>query len=116
MSYFADVHLQTYSVESPNACALEQSVFVQKSLPFTQCEQSDTEGLTLNISVPTTIETPTGLPVITFVHGGGWMTGSTVYPQYDLAEITRLSVEAGMPMISVGIWYIFATFGFWYRE
>ncbi|KEF53158.1 uncharacterized protein A1O9_10606 [Exophiala aquamarina CBS 119918] len=80
----------------PNACALEQSVFVQKTIPFTQCEQSDTEGLTLNISVPTAVRNSTGLPVFTFVHGGGWVTGSIVYPQYDLAAITRLSVEAAM--------------------
>ncbi|KAK5061076.1 hypothetical protein LTR84_007617 [Exophiala bonariae] len=96
----------------PNACALEQSIFVQKSIPFTPCEQSDTEGLTLNISVPAVVRNSNGLPVFTFVHGGGWVTGSTVYPQYDLAAITRLSVEAGMPMISVGISYRTGAAGF----
>lgn len=108
--------LRPIPLNPPNACELEQSVFVQKSLPFTPCEQSDTDGLTLNISVPITIETPTDLPVFTFVHGGGWMTGSTAYPQYDLVEITRLSVEVGMPMIAVGIWYVFAPFEFWCRD
>lgn len=86
----------------PNACETEQSIMIQKVLPATKVVSSDTEGLTLNISVPT-IQSTASLPVFVFVHGGGWMTGSTVYPQYDLGLLTKLSWELGTPMVSVGI-------------
>lgn len=77
-------------------------MIVQKCLPIQECEQSDTEGLTLSINVPTT-STALGLPVLVFVCGGGFTSGSADYPEYDLARITQMSVELDMPMISVGI-------------
>ena len=43
------------------------------------------------------------MPVLALVHGGAFATGSSSYPQYDLALITKMSVETGMPMIAVGI-------------
>lgn len=75
---------------------------IQKVLPFTEVEQSDTHGLTVNISVPMTSH-KARLPVFAFVCGGGWMTGSAVYPHYDLGPITRMSLDLGQPMIAVGI-------------
>ena len=75
---------------------------IQKSLPFQDFEQSDTRCLTLNISVPN-LPGDTSLPVLAFVHGGGFMTGSRSFPQYDLTLITGMSVEIGTPMICVGI-------------
>jgi carboxylesterase type B len=75
---------------------------VQKSLPIEECEQSDIEGLTLNINVPT-VGTAVYLPVFVFVCGGGFTSGSAVYPEYDLARITYMSAGLGMPMISVGL-------------
>ncbi|KAK3686804.1 hypothetical protein LTR37_019437 [Vermiconidia calcicola] len=50
--------------------------------------QSDTEGLCLNITVPEATkggpDTSTKLPVFVFIHGGGFVVGSNVYPHYRL--------------------------------
>jgi carboxylesterase type B len=86
----------------PNACEGHQNAIVQKSLPIEAWDQSDTEGLTLDVNVPTA-SPATGLPIFVFVCGGGFTSGSSEYPEYDLASITQLSVESGMPMISVGL-------------
>lgn len=87
-----------------NACEEHQSTIVQKHLPIEACEQSDIHGLTLNVNVPTQqVNTALALPVFVFVCGGGFTSGSTVYPEYDLARITQMSAELEMPMIAVGI-------------
>ena len=85
-----------------NGCNNEHALF-QKSLPFSKFEQSDTECLTLNISTPQDTSQNDQLPVMVFVHGGGFAGGSSSYPHYNLAPITAMSVDARMPMISVGV-------------
>jgi hypothetical protein len=71
--------------------------------------QSDTEGLCLNITIPAftncVIVEEAKLPVFVFIHGGGFMVGSGMYPQYDMAKFVRLSIEAGMPCIAVTMKY-----------
>ena len=66
---------------------------------------SDTEGLCLNVTVPRassgSIDTEAKLPVLVFIHGGGFTVGSGVYPQYDMARFVRLSVKEGRPCITV---------------
>jgi carboxylesterase type B len=84
-----------------NGCEWEQTL-IQHSLPFGEYSQSDTECLTLNIAAPT-VKASGGLPVLVFVHGGAFATGSTSYPQNDLARITELSAEINKPMIAVGV-------------
>ena len=86
----------------PNACESEQKMIFQKTLPYREVQQSDIGGLTLNITAPSVEHVPS-LPVLVFVYGGGFTTGSTVYPQYDLLPITQMSIDIGTPMISVGI-------------
>ena len=83
---------------------MEQKIF-QMPLPHAEYTVSDTECLTLNISVPL-VDSPVGLPVFAFVHGGGFTTGSSSFPQYDLARLTSMSVKIGKPMIAVGIKYV----------
>lgn len=75
---------------------------LQKSLPFPEYPQSDTECLTLNIAVPD-VNGAINMPVMVLIHGGGFTTGSSSYPQYDLARITQMSIDINMPMISVGV-------------
>ncbi len=77
---------------------------MQKRLPIQPWEQSDTDGLTLNINVPI-VDTAVNLPVLVFVPGGGFTSGSADYPEYDLARITQMSVDLGQPMLSVGVKY-----------
>ncbi|KIX92996.1 uncharacterized protein Z520_11269 [Fonsecaea multimorphosa CBS 102226] len=99
---------------SPNACELEQGL-VQKALPFVPLPISDTECLTLNITAPSLASTTSQaylLPVLAFVHGGGFTTGSSSFPQNELARITEVSIQAGMPMISVNINYRVGAPGF----
>ena len=85
-----------------NGCQWEHSL-IQHSLPSPQFEQLDTECLTLNLAVPHTEANGSPWPVLALVHGGAFATGSSSYPQYDLARIVQMSVEMGQPIIAVGI-------------
>lgn len=86
-----------------NGLELEYKL-IQKSLPSpTVFHQSDTECLTLNITGPSTESRRRNLPVLAFLHGGGFTTGSSSFPHYDMSAITEMSLECGMPIIAVGI-------------
>lgn len=92
---------------SPNADA--EFNLLQHTLEYDRSAftQSDTESLCLNITIPAAssdgINANAKLPVFVFVHGGGFMVGSGIYPQYDMARFVRLSVEEGKPCIGVTI-------------
>lgn len=101
------IHVSRPVPLSPAAgCQWEQTL-IQQSLPFQTFEQSDTECLTVNIAVPDLNPDDGGAssawPVLALVHGGAFVTGSSSYPQYDLARIVQISVEMGQPMVAVGI-------------
>lgn len=90
---------------NPENCALEH-LLIQHALPFEEFQFSDTECLTLNVSVPAAGGARVSkepLPVVAFVHGGGFVTGSANWPQYDLATLVERSVQIGKPVIAVGI-------------
>ncbi|KAJ5779251.1 Alpha/Beta hydrolase protein [Penicillium paradoxum] len=93
-----------------NGCEWEQKL-LQHTLEFPEYPQSDTECLTLNIAVPD-IKKPSALPILLLVHGGAFATGSSSYPQYDLARITKLSLDQERPMVVVGINYRLGVPGF----
>ncbi|PLB35005.1 Alpha/Beta hydrolase protein [Aspergillus candidus] len=93
-----------------NGCAWEQNL-LQHSLPFPDYPQSDTECLTLNIAVPK-VKDADSLPVLVLIHGGAFATGSSSYPQYDLARITNQSLELKKPMIVVAVNYRLGVPGF----
>ncbi|KAJ5636954.1 Alpha/Beta hydrolase protein [Penicillium longicatenatum] len=93
-----------------NGCAWEQTL-LQHSLPFPEYPQSDTDCLTMNIAVPNLKDTDP-LPVLVMVHGGAFVTGSSSYPQYDLARITNQSLELKKPMIVVAVNYRLGVPGF----
>lgn len=67
--------------------------------------------LTLNIVKPKS-PASTGLPVLVWIYGGGFQTGATNTPIYNLSYIVRTSVEMNEPIIAVSINYRKATFGF----
>jgi carboxylesterase type B len=90
-------------VPNPPDCCEREHTVIQKSLPFSKFQQSDTECLTLNITVPGEASPHGQVPVLIFVYGGGFANGSANYPHYDMALITEMSVKAGMPIVSVGV-------------
>lgn len=85
-----------------NGCQWEHAL-IQQSLGSPEFGQSDRECLTLNIAVPDLQADGPEWPVLALVHGGAFATGSSSYPQYDLARIVQRSVKIGKPIIAVGI-------------
>lgn len=85
------------------ACDMDLHVF-QKTLPHEEFEISDLDGLHLNVTVPKQSSRPqSGLPVLVFIHGGGFILGSNAWPQYDMARLVKSSANLGMPIIGVSI-------------
>ena len=84
---------------------------IQHKLDHSQADftMSDTEGLCLNITVPASKEgTPdvtSNLPVFVFIHGGGFNSGSGMYPQYNMSRFVHLSTKLGTPIIAVSLNY-----------
>jgi carboxylesterase type B len=77
---------------------------IQHSLEYDKAAftQSDTDCLTLNITVPNDANNTSDiLPVFVFIHGGGFMVGSSAYPQYDMARFVHCgNPEVYIPMHS----------------
>lgn len=101
-SHLTDKYNSPLPVADPENCANEH-LLIQHALPFDKekFHFSDTECLTLNVSLPADAKGP--LPVVAFVHGGGFVTGSANWPQYDLAPLVERSVKIGKPVIAVAI-------------
>ncbi|KAI3390937.1 hypothetical protein diail_8335 [Diaporthe ilicicola] len=101
-------------VADPKNCDNEH-LLLQHSLSHPEYSFSDTECLTLNVSVPSLDARGARaepLPVIVFVHGGGFATGSANWPQWDLARLVERSVNLDSPVVAVGINYRLGPFGF----
>ena len=66
---------------------------------------SDVDGLNLNIYVPAGGQVPRNgdLPVFAFLHGGGFVGGSSSFPPYEMTRIVQLSIAKGMPVIAVSL-------------
>jgi carboxylesterase type B len=63
---------------------------------------SGTECLNLNITVPASA-TNGLMPVMVFIHGGGFLMGANYWAQYDPCRLVELASGEGMPMIIVGV-------------
>ena len=92
-------------MSAPAACDTELAL-MQHSLPHGVFEQSELDGLNLNITVPESTSVRAPLPVFVFVHGGGLSIGCSAWPQYDMANVVRLSAELDQPVIAVTIKYV----------
>lgn len=82
---------------------------MQQSIPEPALTPSDLSPLNLNIWVPRvngSLPAPGSLPVFAWVHGGGFISGSSAWPQYDMARLVRLSAEAGTPVIGMSFKYV----------
>ena len=86
-----------------DGCQFEQNVLIQQNISGPETPvMSGTECLNLNITVSKmTSDTP--LPVLVFIHGGGFIMGSNHWPQYDMARLVKMSAERGMPIVGVNI-------------
>lgn len=78
---------------------------IQQSLPKTDLRQSELNCLNLCVTVPKEASALSKLPVIVFLHGGGFAIGSNAWPQYDFRRFVRLSRESQQPVIGVNIKY-----------
>jgi len=61
---------------------------------------SGTEGLNLNITVPD-IHIDRPIPVMVFIHGGGFLMGANWWPHYDPARLVKLSIQSEIPVIAI---------------
>ncbi|KAL2786639.1 Alpha/Beta hydrolase protein [Aspergillus keveii] len=99
------------AVFAPNGVEMEFA-HIQKALPVPQLQQSGTECLNLNITTPANVAPESNLPVIVFLHGGGYAIGSNAWPQYDFRRIVALSMTNNRPVVGVNINYRLGVFGF----
>lgn len=83
-------------------CDLELA-HVQQGQPKKELAQSDVDCLNVNITVPAGTAQTAGLPVFLFIHGGGLIIGANSWPQFDYTRFVALSVEKGLPIITVAM-------------
>ncbi|KAH7230340.1 carboxylesterase-like protein [Fusarium solani] len=102
-------------VSPPSGVDIELGV-IQKPLPKPEFPGvSDVSGLTLNITVPSHadgISKPKDLPVLVFIHGGGFALGGSWWPQYNFARFVTLSADLNKPVIGITINYRLGAPGF----
>lgn len=74
--------------------------------------------LTLNVIRPAGVDTDadTKLPVLLFIHGGGWYEGGSRDPRYNQSFLVERSVQMGQPIIGVSINYRLSNWGFLWGE
>lgn len=65
--------------------------------------QSATECLNLNITAPKDLNSSCNLPVVVFIHGGGFAIGSNSWPQYDFRRLVDLSIQNSTPILGINI-------------
>ncbi|KAK2053039.1 carboxylesterase [Colletotrichum caudatum] len=91
----------------------KEHLIIQKAIPAAEFPGlSGTECLNLNLTVPLEAKDSRPLPVLVFIHGGGFMTGSNWWPQYDMKRIVRLASRRGKPIIAAAISYRVGAPGF----
>ena len=79
-------------------------MLIQKTIPTPPAPRtSGTECLNLNITVPEPMRVGPKIPVLVFVHGGGYMMGANWWPQYDPARLVKFFAEEGKPVVVVNI-------------
>ncbi|TFK78301.1 alpha/beta-hydrolase, partial [Polyporus arcularius HHB13444] len=67
--------------------------------------------LNLNILRPVNVSADVQLPVLFWIHGGGFATGSNAIPSYNGTAIVQRSIDIGEPVIFVGVNYRLNVFG-----
>jgi len=89
-------------------------------LTYLQCVQWGTDPgtalsedcLNMNIVRPSGLDVNASIPVMIWIHGGGFVNGAGVEPGFNMTFIVQQSVKVGMPVIGININYRLGTFGF----
>lgn len=103
------LHHRPNSLQNPGGLDVEQQI-IQAALPRpTDPGSSSTLCLNLNLSVPSGTTPTSRIPVLVFIHGGGFFTEANWWPQYDTRRLVRLSIEQRSPVIVANIKYLFSS-------
>lgn len=87
-----------------DGCAFEQSTLIQCDIGGgPDLPMSGRECLNLNVTIPSDTPLSGALPVMVFIHGGGFIMGGSHWPQYDPCRLVKMSVEMNMPVVVVNI-------------
>lgn len=95
-------HYSPTAIQIPHSIDMEYG-FIQHSLPHGEFPTSDTRCLNLNIAAPHKVDSTPSLPVLVFIHGGGFILGSNAWPQYDPTRLVSLSAKRKTPIVAVNI-------------
>ncbi len=90
----------------PGATPQRGSIFADPAIPEPSVPGEDT--LTLNVFTPTPGDDSARLPVLVWIHGGGWTSGSHNSPWYDGAAFNR----DGVVTVSIAYRLGFDGYGF----
>ncbi|CAK7216709.1 hypothetical protein SCUCBS95973_002898 [Sporothrix curviconia] len=78
---------------------------IQQTLPV-EHSLTHSEDKCLNLVLTTPKPTVDArLPVVVFVHGGGFFIGGNAWPQYDVRQLVKLAAEKGRPIVGIGLKY-----------
>lgn len=83
-------------------CKLDEGL-IQKSLPQKELVQSDLDCLHVNIAAPEGTTSASNLPVLVFIHGGGFNIGANSWPQFDWNRLVALSQSRDLPIVAVSM-------------
>lgn len=102
-----------FVVSPPGAVEAEMDI-IQQKIPVPPAPPvSGTGCLNLNITGPhkSASDLTVGLPVLAYLHGGGYHIGGNWWPQYDFRRLVTFGVEMGAPFIGVNIAYAWPSDG-----
>ncbi|KAL2813467.1 carboxylesterase [Aspergillus cavernicola] len=113
-----DLRLQTpQPLNTSWSTARNATEYSPACVGYGQTEGASEACLTLNVVRPGGISSDERLPVAVWIYGGGFTSGSSSNPQYNLSFIVDQSVKMGRPMIGVSLNYRLHCWGFmWSKE
>ncbi|KAH4600359.1 carboxylic ester hydrolase [Parastagonospora nodorum] len=68
--------------------------------------------LYINIVRPSGLDKNASIPVMIWIHGGGFVSGAGVEPVFNMTFLVQQSVKIGKPVIGINLNYRLGTFGF----
>ncbi|KAJ5222198.1 uncharacterized protein N7469_008438 [Penicillium citrinum] len=113
-----DLRLQTpQSMNTSWTVARNATEYSPVCVGPSQIDGSSEACLTLNVVRPANVNPHENLPVAVWIHGGGFISGSSAESQYNLSFIVDQSVQMGKPTVAVSLNYRLHCWGFmWSKE